>query len=63
MLSDDDSENGQKKSAGLISKKQLSTCSALFCTFLCRCFGGIQSETSGNFLVTLFDLLVTRNFP
>ena len=34
-------ENG-KKIIGLISKKQLCTCSTLFCTFLCRCFARLQ---------------------
>ena len=35
-------------------KKQLCTCSTLFCTFLCRCFARLQRETSRNFLVTRF---------
>ena len=44
----------KKKTIGLISKKQLCTCSTLFCTFLCRCFARLQRETSRNFLVTRF---------
>ena len=44
-----------KTAIGLISKKkQLCTCSTLFCTFLCRCFARLQRETSRNFLVTRF---------
>ena len=35
-------------------KKQLCTCSTLFCTFLYRCFQRLQRETSRNFLVTRF---------
>ena len=35
-----------------LAKKQLYTCSTLFCTFLCRCFARLQRETSRNFLVT-----------
>ena len=42
-----------KTTIGLISKKQLCTCSTLFCTFLCRCFARLQRETSRNFLDTL----------
>ena len=38
MLSGEGNENGEKTTIGLISKKQLCTCSTLFCTFLCRCF-------------------------
>ena len=35
----------------LIRKKQFCT---IFCTFLCRCFAGLQRETSRNFLSPLF---------
>ena len=31
-----------KTTIGLITKKQLYTCSTLFCTFLCRCFSWLQ---------------------
>ena len=31
-----------KTTIGLITKKQLYTCSTLFCTFLCRCFSWVQ---------------------
>ena len=54
MLSGEGNENGEKTTIGLISKKQLCTCSTLFCTFLCRCFARLQRETSRNFLVTRF---------
>ena len=55
MLSGKGNENGEKTTIGLIStKKQLSTCSTLFCTFLCYCFARLQHETSKNFLVTRF---------
>ena len=54
MLSGEGNENGAKTTIGLISKKQLCTCSTLFCTFLCRCFARLQHETSRNFLVTRF---------
>ena len=55
MLSGKGNENGEKTIIGLIStKKQLSTCSTLFCTFLCYCFARLQHETSKNFLVTRF---------
>ena len=37
-----------------LAKKQLCTCSTLFCTFLCRCFARLQRETSRKFLVTRF---------
>ena len=37
-----------------LQKRQLCTCSTLFCTFLCRCFARLQRETFRNFLVTLF---------
>ena len=53
-LSGEGKENGQKKSIGLISKKQLCTCSTLFSTFICRCFARLQCETSTNSLVTRF---------
>ena len=43
-----------KNNKALISKKQLCTCSTLFCTFLCHCFARIQRETSRYFLVTRF---------
>ena len=39
---------------GLISKKQLCTCSTLFCTFLTRCYPRLQRETSRYFLVSRF---------
>ena len=48
MLSGDGNKHGKKK--GLLSKKQLCTCSALFCTFLCCCFARLQYETSRNIL-------------
>ena len=52
MLNGEGSENGEKKLVGLISKKrQLFTCSTLFCTFLCRC---CCTTTSWNFLATCF---------
>ena len=55
MLSGEGNENGEKTTIGLISKKQFyCTCSALFCTFLCRCFARLPRETSRNFLVTRF---------
>ena len=37
------------RTIGLISKKELCTCSTIFCTFLCRCFARLQRETSRNF--------------
>ena len=44
-----------KTTIGLNSKKrQLCTCSTLFCAFFCRCFARLQRETSRNFLVTRF---------
>ena len=39
---------------GLISKKQLCTCSTLFCTFLSRCYPRLQRETSRYLLVSRF---------
>ena len=54
MLGGEGNENGKKTTMSLISKKQLCTCSKLFCTFLCRCFARPQRETSRNLLVTRF---------
>ena len=45
MLSGDGNENGEKTTIGLINKKQLFTCSTLYCTFLCPCFARLQRET------------------
>ena len=45
MLNGDGNENSQKKSVGLISKKkELCSCSTLFCTFLCRFFGTTATD-------------------
>ena len=41
MLSGDGNKLGKK---GLLSKKQLCTCSALFCTFLSCCFALLQRD-------------------
>ena len=46
MLSSEGNENGEKTTIGLI------TAAHFFCTFLCRCFAGLQRENSRNFLVT-----------
>ena len=42
MLNGDVNQRTAKKLIGLISKKQVCTCSTLFCTFLCRCFARLQ---------------------
>ena len=47
-------ENGEKTTAGLISKKETLHVQHTFCTFLCRCFARPQRENSRNFLVTRF---------
>ena len=53
MLSSEGNENGEKTTIGLISKKAtLHVQHTFFCTFLCRCFAGLQLENSRNFLVT-----------
>ena len=49
MLSGESNENGEKTIIGLISKKQLSTCSTpffFFYTFLCHCFARFLEEMS-----------------
>ena len=43
-----------KTTIGLISKNNFARAAHFFCTFLCRCFAGLQRETSRNFLVTRF---------
>ena len=43
-------ENGEKQQQVSLAKKQLFTCSSLFCTFLCRCFTRLQRKSSRNFL-------------
>ena len=55
MLSGDGNENGEKTTIGLINKKQLFTCSTLYCTFLCPCFARLQRETYV-FSLTFFSL-------
>ena len=42
----------KRKQQVQLAKKQLCTCSTLFCTFLYCCFARLQPETSRNFLVT-----------
>ena len=49
MLSGESNENGEKTIIGLISKKQLSTCSTpffFFYTFLCHCFARFLEKMS-----------------
>ena len=55
MLNGEGNENGEKTTVGIISKKStLHVQHPCFCTFLHRCFGWLQRETSRNFLVTRF---------
>ena len=55
MLNGEGNENGEKTTVGIISKKStLHVQHPFFCTFLHRCFGWLQRETSRNFLVTRF---------
>ena len=44
----------KKQQCVRLAEKQLCTCSALFCTFICRCFTRLQRETFRNFLVARF---------
>ena len=50
------SEGNSREPENKLAKRQLCTCSTLFCTFLCRCFARLQLETSRNFQ----QLLVLR---
>ena len=59
MLSGDGNKHGKK---GLLSKKQLCTSSALFCTFLCCCFARLQRETSRNILGPVHTYPDSKNF-
>ena len=58
MLSGEGNENGEKTTIGLKKQtnkqKNFARAAHFSCTFLCRCFGRPQRETSRNFLVTLF---------
>ena len=55
MLSGEGNENGEKTTIGLVyQKNNFALAAHLFCTFLCRCFARLQSETSRNILVTRF---------
>ena len=64
MPSGKGSENCEKTTIGLISKKAtLHVQHTFFCTFLCRCFSRLQRETSRNFLVTRFMEEMSYVFP
>ena len=55
MLSGEGNENGEKNNnRSSWQKKNLALAAHLFCTFLCRRFARLQSETSRNILVTRF---------
>ena len=57
MLSGEGKEDGEKTTIGLISKKAICTCSALFCTFLAivlHYYNVKLPETSWLPLVTCF---------
>ena len=45
MLNGDGNENCKKNNSLISNKKQLCTCSTLFCQFLCRCFARPQRKT------------------
>ena len=57
------SEGNSREPENKLAKRQLCTCSTLFCTFLCRCFARLQRETSRNFLVTRFMEEMSYVFP
>ena len=60
MLNGDVNQRTAKKLIGLISKKQLCTCSTLFCTFLCRCFARLQPTLVASSLS--HSLIVAKTF-
>ena len=45
MLNGDGNENCKKNNSLISNKKQLCTCSTLFCSILCRCFARPQRKT------------------
>ena len=55
MLRGEGNENGEKNNnRSSWQKKNFALAAHLFCTFLCRRFARLQSETSRNILVTRF---------
>ena len=51
MLSGEGNENGEKTTIGLSKKNNFARAAHFFYPFLCRCFSGLQRETSRNVLV------------